>query len=194
MNRADVRRVRDIERRAYGPLRPRTNFERDAQSVSGRYLVAVEPGAPRATHGWLRRWAGRLGLVRDEPRERILGFAGGWLLTDQLHVTTVAVHPDARRRGVATTLLLALVDAARDAGSATLALEVRASNEGAQRLYERLGLRRAGTLPGYYRDNGEDAVVMLSSDLDDPAWTVSLDRLRGELPGRAALDLRAAIG
>ena len=194
MTRADVRRVRDVERRAYGPARPRTNFERDVESVSGRYLVAIEPGAPPDPHGRLRRWAGRLGRVRDEPRERMVGFAGGWLLADQLHVTTVAVHPDAQRRGVATALLLALVDAARGAGIATVALEVRASNEGAQRLYERFGLRRAGTLPGYYRDNAEDAVVMLSPALDDPAWAGALDRLRGELAGRAALDLRAAIG
>src|SRR5213076_2109009 len=75
------------------------------------------------------------------------------------HVMNVAVDPDVRRTGVATTLLLELLERVGDEG-ARFTLEVRTSNAAAIALYERFGFRAAGTRRRYYQDNGEDALIM----------------------------------
>jgi [ribosomal protein S18]-alanine N-acetyltransferase len=74
------------------------------------------------------------------------------------HVMNVAGDPDRRRRGIASALIVALLERIGD--DAQLTLEVRRSNAGALALYERFGFRSAGVRPRYYADNGEDAVIM----------------------------------
>ena len=71
----------------------------------------------------------------------------------------VAVDPDERRTGVATTLLEALLERVGDK-RARYTLEVRQSNLAAIELYQRFGFRTAGLRRRYYQDNGEDALVM----------------------------------
>ncbi len=74
------------------------------------------------------------------------------------HLMNVAVDPAQRRRGVGSALLEQMIErAGRDE---EYTLEVRPSNEPAITLYERLGFRAAGRRPRYYRDNGEDALIM----------------------------------
>ena len=75
------------------------------------------------------------------------------------HIMNVAVDPDARRTGVATGLLGALLERVDDPG-ARYTLEVRESNLAAIALYERFGFRTAGMRRRYYQDNGEDALIM----------------------------------
>jgi ribosomal-protein-alanine N-acetyltransferase len=75
------------------------------------------------------------------------------------HIMNVAVDPGLRRRGIATALLLGLIDRINDT-RARFTLEVRESNIGAIALYERYGFRAAGRRRRYYSDNGEDAVIM----------------------------------
>jgi [ribosomal protein S18]-alanine N-acetyltransferase len=75
------------------------------------------------------------------------------------HVMNVAVDPDLRRTGIATTLLLELLERVGD-DDARFTLEVRTSNHPAIALYERFGFRAAGTRRRYYQDNGEDALIM----------------------------------
>jgi [ribosomal protein S18]-alanine N-acetyltransferase len=88
------------------------------------------------------------------------------------HVMNVAVDPDQRRTGIATSLLLELLQRVGDQ-NARYTLEVRTSNAGAIALYERFGFRTAGTRRRYYQDNGEDALIMwrtpatLNGSLDD---------------------------
>ncbi|WP_257210621.1 GNAT family N-acetyltransferase [Actinomyces ruminis] len=72
----------------------------------------------------------------------------------------MATVPAVRRRGVATALLGALLRVAADAGCRAVLLEVRASNEGAQRLYEAHGFKAIGHRRRYYLAPVEDAVVM----------------------------------
>ncbi len=95
----------------------------------------------------------------------IVGFAGLWVMVDEAHVTTFAVDPRWRRRGVGERLLLGLIDiaVARRAREATL--EVRLSNMPARRLYEKYGFRPVGIRPRYYSDNGEDALIMTTEPL-----------------------------
>jgi ribosomal-protein-alanine N-acetyltransferase len=91
----------------------------------------------------------------------LLGFVIAWVVHDEIHVLNLAVDPPHRRRGVARTLLLEVLDRARGLHARTVTLEVRRSNQAAQRLYEGLGLRPVGVRPNYYADEGEDAIVMV---------------------------------
>ena len=91
---------------------------------------------------------------------RIVGFCSLWLILDELHINNLAVLPEYRRAGVATTLLQHVLaeGAARGARHATL--EVRRSNDPARRLYERFGFTVAGIRRGYYDKPVEDALVL----------------------------------
>ncbi|MEJ0046851.1 MAG: GNAT family N-acetyltransferase [Rhodospirillales bacterium] len=89
--------------------------------------------------------------------------AGGVVLAraaaDEAEILTLAVAPEARRRGVARGLLRAAVEAARTRGAATLFLEVSAANSVARALYESEGFAPVGKRRGYYED-GTDALVL----------------------------------
>ena len=111
----------------------------------------------------------------------IVAYGGVWLMVDEAHVTTFAVHPRYRRRGIGERLLLSLLDLsiARRAREATL--EVRLSNLGARRLYEKYGFRPVGIRPRYYSDNQEDALIMTTEPLAGAHMTERIARLRAEL-------------
>ena len=79
---------------------------------------------------------------------------------DAWHVMNIAVDPQFRRRGIATALLERLFELTDDGTRRGYTLEVRVSNEGAIKLYERLGFRSRGVRRGYYTDNREDALIM----------------------------------
>jgi len=83
---------------------------------------------------------------------------------DVWHLMNVAVTPDLRRQGIATTMMQGLFDAAGP--DARYTLEVRTSNDEAITMYRRFGFRPAGRHRRYYHDNGEDALIMW---LDSPA-------------------------
>jgi ribosomal-protein-alanine N-acetyltransferase len=96
---------------------------------------------------------------------RVAGYTCTWLVTDELHITNVAVHPDFRRQHVGQQLLMGVLTQARDFGARQAILEVRASNRGAQHLYGRLGFAPVDVRKHYYTDNREDAIVMFLDDI-----------------------------
>ena len=87
------------------------------------------------------------------------GYIIYWILADEMHLLNLAVHPDQRRRGIARSLLTAALDKARAQGAAVVWLEVRPSNAAALSLYHSFGFQEIGIRPGYYTDNGEDALI-----------------------------------
>lgn len=98
--------------------------------------------------------------VSASPRARVIGYVGLWLLVDEAHISTLAVHPTERGRGIGEALLRAAMDVAVRMGAELATLEVRASNRSAQNLYRKHGFEVVGRRPGYYKDNQEDAVLM----------------------------------
>ncbi len=90
----------------------------------------------------------------------VLGFVIFWLVHDEVHVLNLAVHPAARRQGLARRLMTAAIEQGRTGGATLVTLEVRRSNFPAISLYRDLGFRPVGIRPNYYVDEGEDAVVM----------------------------------
>ena len=121
---------------------------------------------------------------------RVIAYAGVWLMVDEAHITTFAVDPAYRRRGVGERLLLALLDVAIARGAHEATLEVRLSNLPARRLYEKYGFRPVGLRPRYYTDDHEDALIMTTEPLAGDEMQERLARLRAELvdqpePGRS---------
>ena len=96
----------------------------------------------------------------------VAGYAGYWLVIDEAHLSTLAVDPGQRRRGIGQELLEEAMRHAVRQGAQMMTLEVRVSNEPARRLYEKLGFRIVGRRRRYYKDNLEDALLMTRDRLD----------------------------
>jgi ribosomal-protein-alanine N-acetyltransferase len=149
MDMADIPQVHEVERLSFRTPWPAYAFEQElANNRLARYVVA------------------RGGAEGDE---RIVGFAGVWLMVDEAHITTFAVHPDWRRQGVGRTILRRLLELAIELGARRMTLEVRTGNVAAQRLYGSFGFEVAGRRRAYYTDDGEDAFVMTTPELAAPA-------------------------
>jgi len=108
----------------------------------------------------------------------IVGYAGFWLILEEAHVTTVAVHPDQQGQGLGEQLLIGLIDAALERGARWMTLEVRVSNTGAQALYKKYGFESLGRRRGYYQNDGEDALVMWTEHMGSPEYQERLALLR----------------
>ena len=91
---------------------------------------------------------------------RVAGYIGSQTVPDESDMMNVAVHPDYRRRGIARKLMVALVDALKEKGVGSLALEVRQSNLPAIALYEQLDFHQVGLRPNYYRNPKENALIL----------------------------------
>jgi ribosomal-protein-alanine N-acetyltransferase len=102
-------------------------------------------------------------LVADREEEgmrRVVGYLGYWLIVDEVHISTLAVHPDFRGQGIGRRLLQDGLHSARSRGAHMATLEVRPSNHAAIELYQDFGFVVVGRRAGYYRDSGEDALLM----------------------------------
>ncbi len=105
-------------------------------------------------------------LTPPEGEKRLVGSIGVWLILDEAHVATIAVHPEYRRKGISRALLAVALQACIHKGARRCTLEVRAHNAIAQALYRQFGFEEVGMRPRYYRDNNEDALIMALDHLD----------------------------
>jgi [ribosomal protein S18]-alanine N-acetyltransferase len=99
-------------------------------------------------------------FVVRTPDCRVAGFCAFWLVFDEIHINNLAMRPTFRGRGIGTALLHHVLAEARNLGARRATLEVRASNDGARRLYDRLGFYVAGTRRNYYSHPVEDALIL----------------------------------
>jgi ribosomal-protein-alanine N-acetyltransferase len=113
-----------------------------------------------------RPWA-FLDVVRAPNQGNVLAFCNYWRVADEVHLLKVATHPEARGLGLGARLLGHTIDFAQQHGCRLVTLEVRRSNDTAQRLYRRFGFKSVGVRPNYYADDNEDAVVMIRELPDD---------------------------
>lgn len=154
MRKRDLPAVLRLERSIYPQPWSRGVFSEELALVNRHYVVLEDDGS-------------------------IVGYGGLLLVAEDAHVTTIAIDPDSRRRRHGTRLMLALVDAAWAAGARHLTLEVRVSNDGARRLYQRFGFAPVGVRKDYYRD--EDALVMWATDIDGDDYKDRIDAIRDSL-------------
>lgn len=90
----------------------------------------------------------------------VIGYAGMWVIAEEAHVSTLAVRPDLRHRGLGQAIMCHLLEVARTRQARRMTLEVREQNEVALALYRKLGFETRGLLPHYYGDTGENAYLM----------------------------------
>ena len=179
MTADDIEQVMDIERESFPSMWPQTAYRRELQNKLARYIVLSEVPPSTGQNG-----AGMWGTLRklvvsEHPEhERLLGFIGAWLMGGEAHVVTVAVRESHRRNGIGERLLIACIELAVDADQDSMTLEVRKSNDAAQRLYEKYGFDRIGLRVRYYTDNNEDAVVMSTPELYSPSFRARFFELR----------------
>lgn len=118
----------------------------------------------------------------------VVGYGGLMLVTDDGHVTTLAVDPAWHRHKLGTRLLHTLATAAIARGAKNLTLEVRAGNQGAQALYRAFGFAPAGIRKGYYLETNEDAIIMWANDVDTDSYAQRLADLEADVPGTTILE------
>jgi [ribosomal protein S18]-alanine N-acetyltransferase len=157
MRLEDVASVHEIERLSFRTPWPAYAFEQELKGNRLAHYVVARAG------------------------DRVVGFAGIWMMVDEAHITTFSVHPDWRRQQIGRQLLLSLVDLSETIGARRMTLEVRASNESAQQLYRSFGFEVAGRRPRYYTDDGEDALVMTTPDLAEPGMRDRVEAERARL-------------
>ena len=118
------------------------------------------PWSPRVFLEELSRPQAHINLLRRQAGGRVVAFINYWMILDELHLLNVATHPDERRCGHAKRLMNHMLSFAHRERCRVILLEVRRSNESGIALYQSYGFRSVGVRPGYYSDNGEDAVLM----------------------------------
>ncbi|MCL7958567.1 MAG: ribosomal protein S18-alanine N-acetyltransferase [marine benthic group bacterium] len=99
-------------------------------------------------------------LLVAEVDDTLLGYSVMWFAADEGELGDIAVVPERRGEGIGRTLLLESIAVAASRGTRSLYLEVRESNHGARRLYEKAGFSVVGVRKQYYNEPVEDAIVM----------------------------------
>jgi ribosomal-protein-alanine N-acetyltransferase len=132
----DVDAIWELEKICFQTPWSRADFERDiSENILATYMVAYH-------------------------KEQLVAYAGIWVVLDEGHITNVAVHPDFRNQGIATMILVELLNRAREKGATRFTLEVSTKNDLAIALYEKFGFRNAGCRKEYYEGTKEDAMIM----------------------------------
>lgn len=99
-------------------------------------------------------------MIVAEYEGEFAGYADIWTVLDEADLNSIAVRVDFRRKGIGDAIMLAMTEMLSANGVATINLEVRVSNMPAIKLYKKYGFNECGVRPGYYLDNGEDALIM----------------------------------
>ncbi|GAC1459477.1 MAG: ribosomal protein S18-alanine N-acetyltransferase [Ktedonobacteraceae bacterium] len=198
MTMADVPRVVEIERLAYPSTWPPSAYRKELQDNRWAHYIVLrdkhiaeeratvpsqEVEKPRRNRLFpLSLLPSRPSIITHSPElDSIIGFAGLWLMVDEAHVTTIAMHPGFRRLGLGEFMLVSLIDIAYTIGAKWVTLEARVSNYKAQNLYRKYGFRDAGIRHRYYSDNQEDAVIMWTDEINTPAYKQLFQELKAAL-------------
>jgi len=135
MTAAHVSQVAELERQCFHDPWSERSIASELSNPLALWLVAVEG-------------------------DTVVGYVGSQTVPPETDMMNVAVNLERRREGIAERLIDALVTELKAIGSTSLALEVRASNVPAIRLYEKLGFLEVGRRKNYYRNPREDALIL----------------------------------
>ena len=113
--------------------------------------------------------------------KQLIGYAGYWLIADEIHISTIAVEPQWRGKHLGELLLLNMIFMAYDHEADLVTLEVRENNTVAQALYQKYRFEVVGRRKRYYRDTGEDAILMTVILTSNIAYQLFLDQSRENL-------------
>ncbi|MCA9907409.1 MAG: ribosomal protein S18-alanine N-acetyltransferase [Anaerolineae bacterium] len=180
MRLADIPQVVAIDQITFVPPWSARSYAYEIAESTYSHMVVLEETEEQSTSKSFLRW---LFAPPRGPLSRIVGYGGLWLISDEAHISTIATHPEFRRRGWGELLLAGMVKKALLLKASYVVLEVRISNVTAQNLYHKYGFNTVDVKKGYYHNNGEDAYDM-RLDLGDKAVTNHLDGLFAQLLSR----------
>lgn len=96
---------------------------------------------------------------------KVIGYIGSWIIGDEGHITTLAVHPNYRKKHIADILLYSLFIELKSQNVKWLTLEVRVSNIPAINLYNKFRFKQLGIRKKYYQDNNEDGLILWTENI-----------------------------
>lgn len=214
-NEVDVPQLAEIEKEAFPTTWPATPFKRELSNRTASFLVAYQlpengrpissvsherpgEGSDITTPGWRGLWD-RLfqrnapASLTDKPTDYVAGYVATWYMTDEAHITGIAVRESLRGNGLGELLLMASIELAMRHQSRVVTLEVRVSNHVAQSLYSKYGFSQVGRRKGYYSDNHEDAYIMTTDPIFSPAYSQQLTSLEETYKSRRG-DVALSLG
>ena len=147
MEPADLQIVQDIDQASFSQPWPARSFAFEMQNNPAARMWVAEAGDENGT-------------------VQVCAMLVVWLVIDEAHIGTIAVHPNFRRRGIGRKLLLHGLQKLQAQGARSVYLEVRRSNTAAQSLYREFGFSLTTVRTGYYQDNGEDALILTLHHLE----------------------------
>lgn len=112
---------------------------------------------------------------------KILGYIGFWKILEEAHITSLAVHPDFRKRQLAQILLIQVIKECYSEMIKYITLEVRESNLPAISLYEKFLFESIGMRKNYYQDNGENAIIMFTQNIWYDKFKSNYKQIIGEI-------------
>ena len=138
MQLTDLDRICELEKQCFAVPWSRESFENDllGYGPTGLHLVG-------------------------EYKGEIITYSNTWMIIDEANLGNIAVAPEFRSKGVGEAMLDFILARVVEQGMVHIYLEVRVTNEPAIRLYQKKGFRKIGVRKRYYRDNKEDALIML---------------------------------
>jgi len=172
MCRKDIDQAVEIDREVFPSMLPPANYQRELKNGLAHYIVACDER--------------QVDAINDENNDLdsinpVIGLAGFWLLAGEAHIVNIAVRKACRRLGIGELLLVNLINQALKKDADTITLEVRKSNNAAQKLYKKYGFEIKGIRRGYYLDDREDAVIMTAEDIKSEEFQAKLVRLKKAL-------------
>ncbi len=135
MSEREVEGIAELEKECFNEPWSANSLKEELENENARFFAAVQGG-------------------------EVLGYIGCILVCGEGSITNVAVSRQARRKGIASRLLEALISAIASEGAQSLFLEVRTSNEAAQNLYKKFGFTVCGERKDFYRNPTENAYIM----------------------------------
>jgi ribosomal-protein-alanine N-acetyltransferase len=158
MTAADLDQVAEIDSLSFSLPWPKSSFEYELKNPVSRLWVAE--------------------IEDPVPGSKITGIICLWVIENEGHIATFAIHPDYRCLGLGAYMLAnSLFEASRE-GVELVYLEVRRSNLVAMRLYHDFGFEMTGIRAGYYSDNHEDALMMTLAKIDPQVLQTRLEKYR----------------
>jgi ribosomal-protein-alanine N-acetyltransferase len=177
MQSSDIPQVIAIEQAAYATGWPQKAYDYELEENELAHYFVLRTPEPDSRRAKVAEMASPLPEAGPERlahfsrgrypsnQSNIIGLAGFWLMVDEAHINTLAVHPTWRGLGLGEWLLLTLIEKAQALGATLATLEVRPSNQVALSLYQKYNFQEVGRRPGYYNDNGEDALILTTTPL-----------------------------
>ena len=191
----DIEQISEIDREAFpgeSMFRPFSLYKSEIRNSSVHYIVACLNSESKKrqddeiSHARLfiknikSVFKGDSGNSIEEENggNYVVGFVGLWNMLQEAHITAIATRNEFRRRGIGEALLINAIEYAINANADIVTLEVRVSNEIAQKLYKKYGFRVVGRRPRYYSDNNEDALLMSTDTLSSSEFRTNFDTVR----------------